>query len=237
MTISAGLALVLVASTALYMFVRWRHSPKALKAMIGVAISSLVAGLILGACIYRFTQHAAFIAPQPLTTASPFPTSGLPSFRYDATHAVLPNLNFTPGDILPGVTAADVCTPGWATDHRHVTESERERILSEYDVHEGWQDGRFVAYEVDHLIPLELGGSNDPKNLWPQPYSCVTKGLCGAGYDPRLGAGEKDQLENELHLLVCSGRMTLADAQKCIASNWAECWQKYMAPGFGTVSR
>jgi hypothetical protein len=27
-----------------------------------------------------------------------------------------------------------------------------------------------VAYELDHLIPLELGGSNDLRNLWPQPF-------------------------------------------------------------------
>jgi hypothetical protein len=44
--------------------------------------------------------------------------------------------------------------------------------------------------EVDHLIPLELGGSNEMKNLWPQPDKrqpeCV----------------EKDQLENELHMVA-----------------------------------
>jgi hypothetical protein len=74
--------------------------------------------------------------------------------------------------------------------------------------------------EVDHLIPLELGGSNDMKNLWPQPD------------DPRPGSPEKDQLENELHSQVCSGKMPLADAQKCITSNWAECWYKYVAPGY-----
>jgi hypothetical protein len=72
------------------------------------------------------------------------------------------------------------------------------------------------------LVPHELGGSNDLKNLWPQPD------------DPRPGDAEKDQLENELHHLVCSGKMPLADAQKCIESNWVECWEKYMVPGYGS---
>jgi hypothetical protein len=72
----------------------------------------------------------------------------------------------------------------------------------------------YESCEVDHLIPLELGGSNDIKNLWPQPG------------DPRPGWDEKDQLENELHAEVCAGKMPLAAAQQCIASNWVECWEE-----------
>jgi hypothetical protein len=63
---------------------------------------------------------------------------------------------------------------------------------------------------VDHLIPLELGGTNEMKNLWPQPD------------EPRPGSAEKYQLENELHAQVCAGKMTLADAQDRIASNWVK---------------
>ena len=59
------------------------------------------------------------------------------------------------------------------------------------------------------------------KNLWPQPDA------------PRPGWDEKDQLENELHAEVCAGKMTLADAQHCIASNWVECWEKHVVPGYG----
>ena len=49
-------------------------------------------------------------------------------------------------------------------------------------------------HEVDHLISLELGGSNAIRNLWPEPY---------AG---RWGARTKDVLENRLHDLVCEGQ-------------------------------
>jgi hypothetical protein len=65
-----------------------------------------------------------------------------------------------------------------------------------------------VCCEVDHLISLELGGSNDIKNLWPEPYL------------PRPGARQKDVLENWLHKQVCSGKMPLSDAQRMIATDW-----------------
>jgi hypothetical protein len=136
-----------------------------------------------------------------------------------------------------GVTAADVCTPGWATDHRHVTSAMREQVYREYGYNYDYCQGpdRGVAYqscEVDHLIPLELGGSNALSNLWPEPFGCADRQRCSV-YDPRPGAGEKDQLENELHRLVCSGSLKLADAQRCVASNWVQCWENMFRRGMG----
>ena len=56
------------------------------------------------------------------------------------------------------------------------------------------------AYQEDHLISLELGGHpTDPRNLWPEPY-------------PR--AAEVDRIENELNAKLCSGQLTLAQAQR-----------------------
>jgi hypothetical protein len=63
-------------------------------------------------------------------------------------------------------------------------------------------------YEVDHLIALELGGSNTIRNLWPEAAS------------PRPGFHEKDKVENYLHRRVCTGRITLKAAQRKIATNW-----------------
>ena len=54
-------------------------------------------------------------------------------------------------------------------------------------------------YVIDHLIPLEVGGSNDITNLWPQ----------------RKGdAEQKDKLENELHARVCDGAIDVSTAQR-----------------------
>jgi hypothetical protein len=62
------------------------------------------------------------------------------------------------------------------------------------------------AYEVDHLIPLELGGSpGDLRNLWPEPLA---------------SAKRKDRVENELHDRVCAGIVPLGVAQRAIARDW-----------------
>lgn len=66
--------------------------------------------------------------------------------------------------------------------------------------------GPTSAYEEDHLIPLELGGSpSSPLNLWPEP---------GAIPNP------KDGVENAAHHAVCDGTMSLVAAQQAIAKDW-----------------
>jgi len=63
-----------------------------------------------------------------------------------------------------------------------------------------------MMYEEDHLIPLSLGGHpNDPRNLWPEA--------------PPSPNG-KDKVEDELHKKVCSGQMTLQEAQRIISTDW-----------------
>lgn len=60
-------------------------------------------------------------------------------------------------------------------------------------------------HEEDHLISLELGGSNSVYNLWPEPHATPN---------------EKDSVENFLHKEVCAGIIPLATAQKEISTNW-----------------
>jgi hypothetical protein len=61
------------------------------------------------------------------------------------------------------------------------------------------------TFELDHLVPLELGGASDTRNLWAEP-----------GTVPN----EKDPVEGRLHRAVCAGVITLADAQHRIATDW-----------------
>jgi hypothetical protein len=72
------------------------------------------------------------------------------------------------------------------------------------------------SFELDHLIPLELGGDNADANLWPEPAS------------PVPGFHQKDVLENRLHELVCSGRLALGDAQRAIASDWYAAYRTHI---------
>ena len=229
------MAVLLIAGGTLYIRQRWRRSPQAYRAMIWLTACYFVAGSIVGAWILhlfapRPNAPVADIAtsagvPSPpavpmAPTLDSVPSSSgpisIPTLHFDPAHAVLPDPKLTPGAVFPDATKDDVCTPGWASEHRHVTESDRDRVYAEYGRTEG--PG---CCEVDHLVPLELGGTNDIKNLWPQPS------------DPRPGDAEKDQLENTLHQQVCKGDLPLADAQKCIESNWVECWERYVVPEYG----
>ena len=70
--------------------------------------------------------------------------------------------------------------------------------------------------EIDHLISRELGGADDIKNLWPQPY----------GTHP-WNAVLKDRVENRLHKEVCAGRISLKQAQREIAVDWRVPYRRY----------
>ncbi len=102
-------------------------------------------------------------------------------------------------------SARAVCTPGWASAHRHVSDATKRRVYFDY----GIRRHRSGEYEIDHLIPLELGGANSQRNLWPERY---------AGGQ---GAHAKDRLENALHKRVCSGSLSLAAAQRSIVARWS----------------
>ncbi len=116
----------------------------------------------------------------------------------------LPDNQCTPGAVFPDATAAQICTPGYSKSVRNVSSSVKNEAYAEYDV----TTRSPGEYEVDHLVSLELGGSNDIANLWPEAA------------DPRPGFHEKDQVENYLHDRVCSGKISLAQAQQEIATNW-----------------
>jgi hypothetical protein len=140
------------------------------------------------------------------------PASGVPA-------ADLPRHALTPGVSL-GVGAAQICRPGYAASVRNVPSSEKQDVYARYGV----ADVPY-AHEVDHLVSLELGGSNALTNLWPEPYR------------GRWGARTKDTLENRLHDLVCAGRIALAHAQRIEAGNWVAAYRRYVgAPPAGSGS-
>ena len=119
-------------------------------------------------------------------------------------HGGLPDSACTPGAIFTNATLQQICVYGYTRSVRNVPYSEKDQAYAEYgiDHHSSGQ------YEIDHLIPLELGGSNDLANLWPEAAA------------PKPGFHEKDQVENYLHDQVCSGAMSLKNAQTQIATEW-----------------
>jgi hypothetical protein len=119
--------------------------------------------------------------------------------RIITTSMALPISALTPGDTL-AVDAKTICEKGYSASVRKVNAAEKLQVAAAYHY-----TGLSHDVEYDHLISLELGGSNSPKNLWPQPIA-----------DARI----KDGLEHRLHAEVCSGKRSLKDAQQQIAADW-----------------
>ena len=119
-----------------------------------------------------------------------------------AEPAVLASVAMTPGSLNPDVTqetiGQTICVRGWTATVRPPTEY--TNALKPRQMRLYGETGSPSDYQEDHLISLELGGNpTDPKNLWPEPY-------------PR--ATEVDKTENQLNDKVCSGELTLAEAQR-----------------------
>ena len=129
----------------------------------------------------------------------------------DRSPPILPNTDMTPGTFYADATLDKICVKGYTSTVRHVTDKQKDEVFKEYNIE------RSSNYEVDHLISLELGGSNDTRNLWPQSYSGI------------WGARIKDALENRLHDLVCMGKADLRTAQYEISHNWIQAYCKYMS--------
>jgi hypothetical protein len=125
-----------------------------------------------------------------------------------------PDPRCTPGALNPAVAqatiGATICRAGWTATVRppeSITEPEKLASMAAYGLR-----ASASAYEYDHDVPLALGGAvNAPRNLWPEP-----------DYPTRSGfyLNPKDRLENVLKRMVCRGAITLAQAQRAIASNW-----------------
>jgi hypothetical protein len=108
----------------------------------------------------------------------------------------------TPGVLNPDVTQGNIhstiCVRGWTSTIRPPTSYTNE--LKQKQMREYGVGGSLSNYQEDHLISLSLGGHpTDPRNLWPEP-------------NPR--AREVDVIELELNDKVCSGEMSLAEAQR-----------------------
>lgn len=115
----------------------------------------------------------------------------------------LPDPACTPGAFLTTSTAI-ICVPGYTKTVRNVSFKVKKQVFVEY----GIPYSKHSNYEVDHLISLELGGSNDVANLFPESYNL------------KYGAKIKDTFENYLHVQICKGKMTLDEAQAEISSDW-----------------
>ncbi len=171
----------------------------------------LVTGGLLFILLFLFKNN-----PQNLPTVpSPTPTLTISIGQRTkisgcVVSGALPDKACTPGEVMPSVTKEQICTSGYAKSVRNVSTATKNQVFTEYGIISRQPE----EYEVDHLISLELGGSNDIANLWPEIAN------------PTPGFHEKDKVENYLHSQVCSGVITLDQAQREISNNWVAVYEK-----------
>jgi hypothetical protein len=129
---------------------------------------------------------------------------------------IYPDPTRTPGAVNPEITQENIrqtiCSPRWSTKSIRPDESYTHQLKVKQIREYGYSDTRLRAYEEDHFIPLELGGNpTDPRNLWPEPFeTSIADG----------GAQAKNLVEVYLHAEVCSGSLTLQQAQREITEDW-----------------
>ena len=160
------------------------------------------------------------------------PAVGAPASPVAAGHTVLlaprtrtarcklgpkPDRACSPGAFSSGLTKAVICSPAFRTSAiRNVPQSEKYAVEAEYGLAPRLYGS---SLEIDHIVSLELGGSNDIANLFPERLNA------------HPGYRVKDRLENRLHTLVCVGGMSLRGAQRAIAGNWEQLYRDV----FGTT--
>lgn len=120
------------------------------------------------------------------------------------TDGVLPDRQCSPGAVFAGVSTKQICVSGYTAKVRDVPYAEKKLVYERY----GITSHAPRQYEVDHIVSLELGGSNDVANLYPELY------------DGSEGAHTKDKVENALNRQVCDGKLTIRQAQTLIATDW-----------------
>ncbi|MGH9627745.1 MAG: anti-sigma factor family protein [Bryobacteraceae bacterium] len=123
----------------------------------------------------------------------------------------IPDPSLTPGATLP-VSTEHICAEGIAETVRLVPTPVALRVFAAYGIHKPQPR----AYELDYLITPALGGADNIRNLWPQPYRASI-----------WNAHIKDALEDHLYRLVCAGHLDLATAQRDISQDWIAAYKKY----------
>jgi hypothetical protein len=161
------------------------------------------------------SRHARFAAVVVNPQAVAIGSTVLLGRQTQTDHCTLgpnPDRACSPGAYYTGLTKRTICSDTFRTSSvRHVTDGTKHAVEVAY----GLEPKAYgSALEIDHIVSLELGGSNEPANLFPERA------------DARPGYRAKDKLENRLHDLVCAGDIKLRDARRQIAGDWQKLYKR-----------
>jgi hypothetical protein len=117
---------------------------------------------------------------------------------------LLPDPKITPGAIRTADTAVYCHQP--TSQVRNTSSALKDTIYKEY----GWSLKKHPIGEIDHKVPLEVGGADIRENLWFQPA-------------PEFKS--KDSVENWVRKRVCSRQMSGVYAQLMFKEDWTHLYQ------------
>jgi hypothetical protein len=144
------------------------------------------------------------------------PVSTTPPVETEARSAALGPSGAINEDVTQANIQQTICVPGWTATVRpstSYTNGVKAKLLRD----QGLPQADAGKYELDHLIPLALGGHpRNPENLWLQPW------------DGEWGARVEDRLEVKLKAMVCAGKITLDRARRAIATDWIAAFKRYV---------
>jgi len=155
---------------------------------------------------------------------------------------ILPDASITPGATDPSVTdAVALCGHDWkqgpggqppvkgggdtySQAARHTPSGLKNQVFVDYGLTNPNDGGK--RWEIDHLIPLALGGRDVEKNLWPQSRDTTFE----------MNAWRKDKLESRLYNILCNHKaqdppLTVQEAQTALRDDWTQAYQKYCSAG------
>jgi len=86
---------------------------------------------------------------------------------------------------------------------RNVSHETKREVAHSFGIFDSYE-----KYEIDHYIPLSIGGSNELENLWPLPVPV---------------ARAKSELEGKIHQEVVQGELSQEDAIERVKS-----WKRFI---------
>ncbi len=160
------------------------------------------------------TLLSASVSDISLSTSSNLPSSSSKTRAFKLGERIkeencevrgpLPDPACSPGSVFVDATPDKFCVPGYTKTVRNVSAKLKKQVYAEY----GLTPQPRGTYEVDHIIPLAIGGDNSIANLFPESAL------------PTPGFKEKDLVEIYLQQEVCAGRADLRASQYQIATDW-----------------
>lgn len=127
--------------------------------------------------------------------------------------------------ILSSVVTQDniqdtICKDGWSALPYVIQDSYRYDVMNHQFSSQAYAVTDPLAYTESYIVPPSLGGSpKDQDNMWPEPITNDVQGQ-------NLGVAEKLVTDQWLHDQVCTGVITLEDAQNDEINNWVDAYKE-----------